>query len=113
MDRYNLTKPQKKICRELIDIALQRECGKFLESLSKAMTKNKKDEKSPYDSYIDVYKRVHNFDNKIARYFDDITGSKYFMTVFNLYMRKILTDKDLEIMDEEMYTEVMNMKTLF
>lgn len=113
MDIFNLTKPQKKVCRELIEMALQRECQQFVDSLPKAIAKAETEDKSAHETYLEIYKKVMNFDKKIARTYDNVTGAKYFMTVFTLYNRKVLKDKDLEIADDEMIAQIKGMQELF
>lgn len=40
MDIYNLSKSQKKICRQLIDTALQRQCAGFIDDMVEAIPQN-------------------------------------------------------------------------
>lgn len=106
MDIYNLTKPQKKICRQLIETALNRECAGFIDELSDIVAKVKKNDKTPLENYHRVYKAMDSFDRIIAKTYDNLGGSRYFITVVSLYKRGVLTDDDIEVLDEDLLTRL-------
>ena len=101
-----LPKSQKKIARELINTGLKRECKKFMEGIQKFLQKSDIDLENSHGLYLNIYKKVDKFDNHIARRYNDMTGSKYFDTVLGLYFDKILTEKDIELFDEEVQKEL-------
>ena len=103
IDIYNLPKSQKKICRQLIDMALQRECTEFIDRLSRAVTNAKGNDKTPLENYHQLFKLMHKFDKTIADTYDNLGGSRYFMTLVSLYMRGVLTDNDISVLDQELH----------
>ena len=64
-----LTKSQKKTARKLINLGLQRECAKFMQSTKDFMNKNASAEDA-HDAYLKLYDKVYQFDKHIARRYD-------------------------------------------
>lgn len=106
MDIYNLSKPQKKICRQLIDMALQRQCAGFIDDLSGVVAEVKSNDKTPLENYHRLYKLMYSFDKLIAETYDDLRGSRYFITVVSIYMSGVLTDDDISVLDENLLNRV-------
>lgn len=103
-----LSKSQKKIARMLIDRALQRECADF-HSVLKSMPDASGGE-SPHETYRNLYGQIRKFDKHIARTYDNLTGSRYFNTVFILYYNGVLTEKDIGLFDGEVNAEFVKLK---
>lgn len=53
-----LTKSQKKTARKLINLGLQRECAKFMQSTKDFMNKNASAEDA-HDAYLKLYDKVY------------------------------------------------------
>lgn len=53
-----LTKSQKKTARKLINLGLQRECAKFMQSTKYFMNKNASAEDA-HDAYLKLYDKVY------------------------------------------------------
>lgn len=107
-----LTKGQKKVARMLINKALLRECENFLLQ-TKRMLNNPKEGKNSHENYLQLFDRVHKFDKHIARTYDGMTGSRYFITVYNLYWDDVLTDEDISLFDEELKDRLIVLKERF
>ncbi len=96
-----LTKSEKRICREIIERGLQNE---FIEGLSKAdkilkdWENNKKDNR---DSYHALYKQITNFDKHIAKRYDCIRGSDYLFIIGAQLHDGIISEDDLKEFSEE------------
>jgi hypothetical protein len=108
-----LSKSQKKIARALIDKGLELECADFIESIKKLLLTDKSGVKSNHELYIKIYKSAHKFDKHIAMRYDGLGGSKYFITVLELYMDDILTDEDLADFDEDVRNRLIGLKNIF
>ena len=106
------TKGQKKVARMLINKALLRECEKFLFQ-TKRMLNHPEEGKNPHENYLRLYDKVHKFDKHIARTYDGLTGSRYFITVYNLYFDGVLTDEDISLFDDEMKNRLVALKKRF
>ena len=99
-----LTKHQKKIARKLINLGLQRECAKFMQSTKDFMNKNA----SAEDAH-----RIDNFDEHIAQRYDGISGGQYYITVYSLYFDGVLRDEDIREFDDELYNSLKEAKKSF
>ena len=107
-----LTKSQKKVARELIDLGLHRECKSFGMKIAKFA--NSSDwETKPHELYLKLYKKVVSFDKNIARRYDGMTGSRYFNTVWGLFYDGILTEEDIDRFDDEVKNRLLGLKNNF
>lgn len=106
----DLTKEQKRIAKRLIDIALERECAVFnlrIKTLA-GHHLNTKLTKPNHQRYLDIYKLTTKFDKHIADRYDGLSGSRYFMTVVNLYCDGVLKDEDIIEFDDEVFMQIKN-----
>jgi hypothetical protein len=108
-----LTKSQKKIARELIDLALQRECKAFTEKIKKFTNSTEWESGNPHGNYLKLYKKVTSFDKHIAKRHNNVTGSHYFMIVWGLFYDEVLTIEDISRFDSEVQTELLRLKSTF
>jgi len=96
-----LTKNQKKVARQLIDIGLHRECKSFTEKIAKFTRSPEWETANPHELYLKLYKKVVVFDKHIADRYDGLSGSRYFITVLGLFRDGVLTIEDIELFDAE------------
>lgn len=110
MWNIELTKSDKRLCRELIHVGLERECRKFVEDVQKIASKpiplvelNASYQEvsgvaveGPWHKlYIKVFNKVRSFDKHVARRYDGVTGSHYLDVVLALYCDDIVTDDEI------------------
>ena len=105
-----LTKSQKKISRELIALGLQRECQSFKNEVEQFTSSSEWKTGNPQELYHKLYNMVTTFDKHIAKRYDDLRGSRYFITVFNLFYNEILTLEDIARFDVEIQNKLVNIK---
>lgn len=103
-----LSKSQKKIARELITNSLQIECGRFLEEVEICVSKREQECKSSHEAYLNLYEKVKSFDKLIARRYDDLRGSTYYITIVGLLLDEIIVPEDLNRFDGEMKERLLN-----
>jgi len=108
-----LTKTQKKVARELIDLGLQRECKSFTDKITKFTNSAEWKTGDSHELYIKLYKKVTSFDEHIAKRYDGLTGSHYFMAVFGLFQDEVLTPEDIARFDMEVQNELLGLKNIF
>lgn len=96
-----LPKGQKKIARMLIDKALLRECGSFLQKVSDFMQAVPTNGQDSHKNYLELFREVDEFDYHLARRYDNLSGGKYFFAVVTLYCDGVLSDEDINLFDEE------------
>lgn len=104
-----LPKNQKKHARALIERALQRECESFLNE-TKAWMNQPETEETPHKQYLKLFDRVYKFDKHIVRTYDNMSGSRYYLTVFRLFYDDVLTEEDLSLFSEEVRDELIQKK---
>lgn len=105
-----LTKSQKKTARQLIDLALQRECEAFLNSTRNFLREAESKGKDAHANYLSLFKKVDGFDKHIARHYDGMSGSRYLLTVLDRYCAGTLTDNDIALLGEDMKKYLTDMK---
>ena len=108
-----LSKTQKKIARQLIDIGLQRECKLFTAKIEKFTNSQEWKTGDPHQLYLKLYGKVTSFDKHIAKRYNDLTGSRYFMTVFGLFYDDVLSNDDIARFDTEVLNKLLGMKHLY
>jgi len=105
-----LTKIQKKTARELITLGLQRECKSFKKDIEQFIGSAEWKTENPQKLYHKLYDMVTTFDKHIARRYNDLGGSRYFITVFNLFYNEILMPEDIARFDIEVQNKLTSMK---
>ena len=108
-----LSKTQKKIARQLIDIGLQRECKSFTAKIEKFTNSEEWKTGDPKKLYHELYDKVISFDKRIAKRYDNLGGSRYFITVYSLFYDGVLTADDIARFDIEVQNELFKIKQLF
>lgn len=105
-----LNKEQKKIAKRLIDTALERECAVFNLRIKTLVGHhlNTRLAKPNHQRYLEIYKQTDEFDKHIASRYDGLSGSKYFMTIVNLYCDGVLKDEDLIEFEDEVFMQIKN-----
>jgi len=96
-----LSKADKKVAREVIDIGLQRELENGLCKTETILLNWRKGVHNNLESYQAVYKHVRKFDKHIAQRYDDITGSRYLLTITGQMLDDIIHEEDLVDFSEE------------
>ena len=111
-----LSKADKRLCRELINTGLERECKHFVEQIQEIANDPIPPEQlnEPYSEkngisvervwhkrYIKLYNATERFNSHVAHRYDYITASKYLMCVAGLYMDHWLTDEEIARLSEE------------
>lgn len=101
-----LSKGQEKIAHKLIDEALQRECAKFLNDMDSFMRQRNQNEEDSHKTYLSLFRKIHQFDKKLTKRYDGLTGSAYFLSVIGLYCDGVLTDEDINQFEEEIQVRI-------
>lgn len=103
-----LTKADKRICRELIHIALERECKAYSDKMARIARlpvipeegyreENGFSVEGPWHKrFIAYYKVTATFNRRLQQRYDGITGSRYLPTVRILHEEGWLTDEEVD-----------------
>ena len=116
MWNISLTKADKRKCRELIHVGLERECEKYVKEMQKLVNtpiplaelnepyreENGFSVEGPWHKrYIALYKKTASFDKHIAQRWDGLTGGHYLDGVLSLYCEGIISDDEIAPLSDE------------
>ena len=101
-----LSKKDKKIARQIIEIGLQREFEKGLTSFDVILKDWKENKQDNQESYRLLYKKIAAFDKHIVNRYDYLTGSKYFSVVVEQLYSGIITQEDIKELSEEVIQKI-------
>ena len=96
-----LSKKDKKAAREVIEKGLQREFETGLSKTEKLLLNWRKGIKNNTETYHAVYKHINLFNKHIAHRYDNITGSRYLLTITGQLLDEVLHEEDLADFSEE------------
>lgn len=128
MWNMELTKTDKRLCRQLIHTGLERECKKFAEDMKKLVNPPipSAELEAPYQEengwsvegpwhkkYIKIYKKIAAFDKHIARRYNDISGGRYIEAVLTLYCHDIISEEELDGFSESVKEHIKKYKLLY
>lgn len=111
-----LSKCDKRLCRELINTGLERECKRFVEQIQRIVCEPIPPEQlnEPYREengqsvervwhkrFIKLFRATDKFNHHVALRYDHATGSHYLDCVAVLYLDKWLTDDEIARFSDE------------
>jgi hypothetical protein len=99
---FELSKREKKIARAAIDKGLDAEFQEGLEK-SEAVIRDWHQGKfsTNKEAYHELCKTLTDKDDAISQRYDGLTGSRYLITVAQLFAEKIITEDDIKEFSEE------------
>jgi hypothetical protein len=106
-----LSKPDKKIARILIDKGLEREFAKHLlesKQILEAWNPELEDHKP---TYYALYKQVEDFDKHIGRRYDGLSGGQYFYKVVELLRNKVIRLDEINGFSEDVRNKLQFLMT--
>ena len=62
----------------------------FIEETEALIDKHKREGKTSYEIYLEIYEKTKSFDKHIVRRYDDMRVSRYFLTLLGLLHDEIL-----------------------
>jgi len=93
---YEFSKSEKKIVRQVIETALLRDFEASIMEVDSIIQQWKSKKLDNRNAYQEIYGKVKENDKYIARMYDDISGSRYMLTLHALLASKVISEKDLE-----------------
>lgn len=123
-----LSKFDKRLCRELINTGLERECRHFVEQIQEIATEPVPPEQAnePYSEingmscervwhkrYIKLFAVTDKFNSHVAHRYDNVTASKYLECIVGLYIDDWLTDEEIARLSEEPRNYVKKLVSLY
>ena len=110
---YQFSKSEKKIVRQLIETALQRDYEVCITDVDNIIRQWKSKKLDNRKTYQEVFRKVRENDKYIARMYDDITGSRYMMTLQGLLANKVISEDDLAGFSEKTKNEILGIGHLW
>ena len=98
---YELNKREKKIARQLIDKGLGIAYTNALEMSASLITKWQAGELTNKEAYLTLYRELDKHDNKIARRYNDLSGSKWLACIADLFAENIINEEDIKDFADE------------
>ena len=106
----DLSKPDKKTARELIEKGLQKDYVIQLKKYDKILTEWKSGKLTPEDAYkkmtVCTEKSIEYIDNRYSY----VTGSHYFDVVFQLYLDNMIDIEDINRFSTEISGKLKQLK---
>lgn len=106
MNALELTKSQKRIARQIIDIGLQREYEAGIKKLDMIISHWKKEELSNSDAYMKLYRSLTSHDKHIAKRYNRMTGSWYLHIIAAQLADEVIADEELNDFPEDIRQKI-------
>lgn len=104
-----LTKSQKKKVRELIEKGLARDYLAGVKSVKKVCDSFVEGKSNPKEYYHKLYSTITAKDKDIGRRYDYLTGSKYSTRLLMLLREGVLSEEDLQELDDELKEKLLSL----
>jgi len=88
----NFSEPDWKILSRLKPLALDRLCQHILQESGSIITRGQQGRQ--HDSYLDLYRHIHESDETMSRCFDDFKRSQALVILTNWRLEKLITDEE-------------------
>ena len=93
--RYEFSKPEKKIVRQVIETGLQRDFESCILEADQIIQQWKSKKLDNREAYHEIFAKVKVNGKYIARMYDDLRGSTYMLTLQKLLANKTISEADL------------------
>ncbi len=104
---YELSKPQKKIARALIERGLMKEFHKGISMIDRVIADWKKSKLDNREAYHKIYQKLIKFDKHIGSRYDGISGSTYIYILSLQLADGFISVEDLDELDEKFRAAVL------
>jgi hypothetical protein len=96
-----LSKKDKKAARQIIEKGLLLEFEHGIQKIEKIIAQWQADNQDSRKTYVELYKTLQDHDKHISRRYDYMTGSKYILILVAQFMDGVISQDDLNILNEE------------
>lgn len=102
-----LTKKQKKQVRELIEIGLTRDYLDGIQRVKRICDSFHERKTDPKEFYHKLYSAIGSKDRDIARRYNNLTDSKYFIRLSLLLREGVLSKDEIQALDDELREKLL------
>ena len=106
MNGLDLTKSQKKIVRQLIEIGLTREFENGISKIDRIIQKWKNGEAETKETYYQIFEKLDKFDEHIGHRYNGMSGGDYLFVLASQFADGVISVKDLDILDKDLQNKV-------
>ncbi len=100
LNTMDLSKSDKKTARILMDKGILKEKEICNASVLEILENWKNGKIETSETYGKVYQTVKKNDKYIGLHYDGISGSRYFVTVLNLYCKGLISEEEINLFSE-------------
>jgi len=111
--RYEFSKPEKKIVRQVIETGLQRDFQSCILDIDQIIQQWKSKQLSNREAYHEIFGKVKENDKYIARMYDDLRGSTYMIVLQGLLANKTISEADLSGLSETTRNAILAIRRAF
>ncbi len=104
---YELSKPQKKIARSIIEKGLMKDYEKGLKKVEAILLRWIAGKIDNREAYMAVYDQVSKYDRRIARRYDNMKGSTYLRIIAEQLADGLITIEDIAELEEKYISAVL------
>jgi hypothetical protein len=97
----DLTKPEKKLCRDLMEKGLENEFEAEIRNVEGFIAKWKNKEATNRETYHAIHGGIWDHRKHLAQRYDGVTGSHYLNTVGGILADGYITEKDIAGFSDE------------
>ena len=108
--KYEFSKLEKKIVRQVIETGLQRDYQSSILDIDQIIQQWKSKKLDNKEAYQEIFRKVKDNDKYIARMYDDLRGSKYMMILQGLLANKTISEDDLGGFSEPTRIAILKIK---
>jgi hypothetical protein len=111
--RYEFTKAEKKIVRQVIETGLQRDFESCILDIDQIIQRWKSKKLENGEAYHEIYGKVKANDKYIARMYNNLRGSTYMLVLQGLLANKTISEADLSGFSESTRNKIMEIQRVF
>jgi hypothetical protein len=111
MKPYELSKPQKKIARTLIEYGLMKEFHNGIMVVDEIIREWKNNKLDNREAYLKIYKKLDKFDDHISNRYDNLSSSNYMFILAHQLSEGLVTVDELDELDEKIRAAVLFLAT--
>ena len=108
--KYEFSKLEKKIVREVIETGLQRDFESCILDIDQIIQQWKLKKLDNREAYHEIFGKVKANDKFIARMYDDLRGSTYMKTLQGLLANNTISEADLSGFSETTRNAILEIR---
>jgi hypothetical protein len=107
-----LSKGQKKIARQIIELGLAREFDAGIGEIDQIIQQWKTEKKEAKETYYKMYQTLTKFDKHIARRYDDMKGSTYLFVLAAQLADGVISVDELSVFDQDIKDMIISISKI-